>query len=106
MLLHPNEVGLDLARPEQLIVYSKEDSIRSTLQTIYGKASKEKHDIVVLNAAGALLLSKIASDFKEGIQIANETIESGKAHKKLSEMIKYCGNLEKLKEAEKEFSLI
>jgi anthranilate phosphoribosyltransferase len=105
MVLHPNEVGLDLARPEQLMVYSKEESIRSTLQAIYGNTTKEKHDIVVLNAAAALILSKIASSFKEGIQIADDTIESGKASAKLSELIKYCGNLEKLKEVEKEFSL-
>jgi anthranilate phosphoribosyltransferase len=106
MLLHPNDVGLKLATPEQLIVYSKEDSIVSTLQTIYGNASWEKHDIVVLNAAAALLLSDIASSFKEGIQIADEIIESGKASKKLSELIKYCGKPEKLNEAEKKFSLI
>src|SRR5919198_2576455 len=104
--LHPSVVGIDVAKPEQLVVNSKEDSVRSTLQTIYGKASKEKHDIVILNAAAALLVSKIASNFKEGVGIANETVKSGKAHDKLSEMIKYCGDLEKLKEVEKKFSLI
>ena len=106
IVLHPNEVGLELAKPEQLIVNSKGDSVRYTLETIYGKASKEKHGIVVLNAAAALLLSKSASSFKEGIQTANETIKTGKAQDKLSELIKYCGDLERLKEVEKEFSLV
>jgi anthranilate phosphoribosyltransferase len=104
--LHPSAVGIDLAEPEQLVVNSKEDSVRFTLQTIYGKASREKQDIVILNAAAAIVVAKIASNFKEGVEIAREAIRSGKAHDKLSQMIKYCGDLEKLKEAEKKFSLI
>ena len=47
--LHPNAVGMEVAKPEQLVVSSKIDSISNTLQTIYGKASKEKIDVVVLN---------------------------------------------------------
>jgi len=104
--LHPSAVGIDLAKPEQLVVTSKEDSVMFTLQTIYGKASREKQDIVILNAAAALVVAKIASNFKEGVQIASETIKSGKSIDKLSQMIKYCGDLEKLKEVEKKFSLI
>jgi anthranilate phosphoribosyltransferase len=104
--LHPSAVGIDLAKPEQLVVTSKEDSVMFTLQTIYGKASREKQDIVILNAAAALVVAKIASNFKEGVQIASEAIKSGKSIDKLSQMIKYCGDLEKLKEVEKKFSLI
>jgi anthranilate phosphoribosyltransferase len=104
--LHPSALGMNLAKPEQLVVNSKEDSVRLTLRTIYGKASREKQDIVNLNAAAALVVAKIASNFKEGVEIASETIKSGKAHDKLSQMIKYCGDLEKLKVVEKKFSLI
>jgi anthranilate phosphoribosyltransferase len=104
--LHPSAVGIDLAKSEQLVVTSKEDSVRLTLQTIYGKASREKQDIVILNAAAALVVATIASNFKEGVEIASETIKSGKAHDKLSQMIKYCGDLGKLEEVEKKFSLI
>ncbi|AFU58603.1 anthranilate phosphoribosyltransferase [Candidatus Nitrososphaera gargensis Ga9.2] len=101
--LHPRAVGMKVAKPEQLVVNSKEESIRSTLQSIYGKASKEKQDIVVLNAAAALVVSKIAHDFKDGVEIAGDAIKSGKAQDKLLQMIKYCGDIEKLKEAEKKF---
>jgi len=101
--LHPRVVGLQVAKPEKLVVNSKEDSIKSTMQTIYGKASNEKQDIVILNAAAALMISKIAPDFKEGVEIAREAIKSGKAQDKLMQLIKYCGDYEKLKEAEKTF---
>jgi anthranilate phosphoribosyltransferase len=101
--LHPSAVGIEMATPEQLMVNSKADSVKFTLQSIYGKASKEKQGIVILNAAAALVVAKIASNFKEGVEIASEAIKSGKAQDKLSQMIRYCGDLEKLREAEKKF---
>jgi anthranilate phosphoribosyltransferase len=104
--LHPNAVGMEVAKPEQLIVNSKMDSIMSTLKAIYGEGCREKMDIVVLNAAAALVVSKNASNLKEGIGYARDVIKSGKARDKLSQMIRYCGDLEKLKEAEKKFSLL
>lgn len=104
--LHPNVVGMEVANPERLAVDSKLDSIKSTLQTIYGKGSREKTDIVVLNAAAALVVSKISSNLKEGVEYARDAIKNGKASEKLSQLIKYCGDLEKLKEAEKRFSLL
>lgn len=104
--LHPNAVGMEVAKPDQLIVDSKMGSIMSTLNAIYGEGCKEKIDIVVLNAAAALVVSKISSNLKEGVEYARDAIKSGKAKDKLSQMIRYCGDLEKLKEAEKKFSLL
>jgi anthranilate phosphoribosyltransferase len=104
--LHPSAVGMEVAKPEQLVVDSKIDSIKSTLQAVYGTGSREKKDIVILNAAAALVVGKVAPNLKEGIQTASDVIKSGKARDKLSQMIKYCGDLEKLKEAEKKFSLL
>lgn len=101
--LHPKVVGMQVAKPEQLVVNSKEDSVRSTLQSIHGKAAREKQDIVVLNAAAALVVGKIALDFKDGVEIARDAIKSGKARDRLVQLIKYCGDLEKLREAEKKF---
>jgi anthranilate phosphoribosyltransferase len=106
MHLRPEALGMNMAKPEQIAVSTREDSVKFTLQTIYGKANREKQDIVILNAAAALVVANIALNFKEGIEIASEAIKSGKAHNKLSQMIKYCGDLEKLKEVEKFFSLI
>ena len=103
MRLHTRVLGMPVAKPEQLVVNSKEESIRNTLQSIYSRAAKEKQDVVVLNAAAALVVGKVAQDFKDGVEIARDAIKSGKAQDRLSQLIKYCGNLEKLREAEKKF---
>jgi len=100
--LNPKAVGLQVAKPQQLMVSSREESIKSTLQAICGSAAREKQDVVILNAAAALVISKIAPDFKVGIEIARNSIRNGKAQDKLSQLIKYCGNIEKLEEVEKE----
>lgn len=98
--LHPRTIGMQLAKPEQLVVNSKEESIKNTLQSIHGMATREKQDIVVLNAAAALIVAKVALDFKDGVEIARDAIKSGKAQDKLSQLIKFCGDHEKLKESE------
>ncbi len=101
--LHPRALGMPVAKPEHLVVNSKEESIRNTLQSIHGKATREKQDIVVLNAAAALVVGKIAQDFKDGIEIARDAIKSGRAQDKMSQLINYCGDLEQLRAAEKKF---
>jgi len=101
--LHPKVVNMQVAKPEQLIVHSKEDSIRDTLRVIYGIAPQEKEDIVVLNASAALVIGKVARDFKEGVQIARWAIKEGKSQRKLLQLIQSCGNREKLEYAEKKF---
>ena len=101
--LHPKVVNIQVAKPEQLLVHSKEESIRDTLQVIYGIASQEKQDIVALNASAALVIGKGAKDFKEGVQIARLVIKEGKSQGKLLQLIQSCGNREKLEYAEKKF---
>jgi anthranilate phosphoribosyltransferase len=94
---------MPVAKPEQLVVGSREESIRATLQTIYGKAAREKEDIVIMNASAALVLGKVAKDFKEGVEMSRDSIRTGKAQDKLTKLIKYSGDETKLKEAEKKF---
>jgi len=46
-----------------------------------------KRDIVVLNAAAAITASGMAKDIKEGVRLAEESIDSGKALEKLERLI-------------------
>jgi anthranilate phosphoribosyltransferase len=98
-------LGIYTASLSDLSIRNKFDSIRITLESIYGLASKENEDIVVMNSAPVLVLSNIANDLKEGIDISRSAIREGKARKKLENLISYCGEKEKLKEVEKLFNL-
>lgn len=48
-----------------------------------------KRNIVLLNAAAGIIVGKKAENFDEAIKIAEESIESGNAIKKLNELIKW-----------------
>lgn len=104
--LSPKVVGMAVARPERLVVTSKDESIRSTLAAICGKGPQEKEDMVVLNASAALVVGKVASDLKEGVEIARRAIKSGQAQEKLMQLISECGNKEALEQAEKKAFLL
>jgi anthranilate phosphoribosyltransferase len=101
--IHPKVIGKKIAKLENIVINSREESIRDTLRAIYGTASTEKQDIVVLNAAAALVVNKITDNIKEGVELARAALREGSPQKKLFALIQSCGNVSKLKEAEQEF---
>nr|HPN57366.1 anthranilate phosphoribosyltransferase [Candidatus Omnitrophota bacterium] len=48
-----------------------------------------RRDIVVLNAAYALYVADYVQDVREGVRLANESIDSGKAKAKLEELVTF-----------------
>lgn len=102
----PKLLDVKVAKKEQIQIKSVEDSVKTTLQTIYGKSTSAKQDIVILNTAVALIAGERAIDLNEGIRIARELMKSGAARTKLRELVSVYGNIQKLDHIEKEFSLI
>ena len=93
-------MGLSSAKPEDLIVHSKQDSIAKTLSVIYGRSQKIHEDIVILNSAAALLVSNLCRTFQEGVSMSRHAIQSGEAQGQLANLVKMCGDASKLKIAE------
>lgn len=57
-----------------------------------GKISGAKKDVLALNSGAAFYIAGKVENIKEGIELANEIIESGKAMKKLNEYINFTNN--------------
>jgi anthranilate phosphoribosyltransferase len=56
----------------------------ATIEAILsGKISGAKRDMTIVNAAGGFVVAGLAKDLKEGIQLAREEIDSGRALEKL-----------------------
>jgi len=100
----PKLLDLKVVKKEQIQIKSVEDSVKTTLETIYGKSTSAKQDIVILNTAVALIAGERASDLNEGIKIARELVKSEAPRNKLRELISTYGNIQKLDHMEKEFS--
>ncbi|MBV8810582.1 MAG: anthranilate phosphoribosyltransferase, partial [Acidobacteriaceae bacterium] len=52
-----------------------------------------QRDIVVANAAAALLVAGRATDLKTAVAVAAESIDSGAAKQKLNQLIEYTATL-------------
>ncbi len=83
----PSQIGIPKYKLDEL-KGGKNSTENAELVVSILKGEKEgaMRDITLLNAAAAISVSGKSSDFKEAVDIANESIESGKALKKLEEL--------------------
>jgi len=84
----PEDFGLARARPEDLTGGDR-DANAAILRAILGGEPGPKRDIVIANAAAALVAAGLAADFRLGAERAAESIASGKARAKLEELVRF-----------------
>jgi anthranilate phosphoribosyltransferase len=83
--IHPEDFGFSPGKPEDLRGGDAKENASITVEVLKGMKGTRR-EIVLLNAAAGLVASGRASDFKEGIRLAEESIDSGSALKKLEEL--------------------
>jgi anthranilate phosphoribosyltransferase len=70
------------------------ENAKTVLNVLSGKDRSSRRDLIIVNAAAILYLGDVADSFKEGYEIASNSIETGKAIKKVEELVKCsCGDL-------------
>lgn len=84
--LNPNRYGISLASDSELKGGTAEENAQIVSSLLKGEKSP-KRDVVLLNAAVAIMAGEKAKTVEEGIQIAAESIDSGKALQKLQALI-------------------
>lgn len=83
--IDPQEFGFSLAKPEDLQGGDLKDNVKIFEGVLNGKTGP-KRDIVLINAAYALYAAEKAENIQEGIELAVDSIDSGKAWKRLDEL--------------------
>ncbi|MCS7215608.1 MAG: anthranilate phosphoribosyltransferase [Thermodesulfovibrio sp.] len=86
--IYPESLGLKRATIQDIKGGDRKENAKIALEILTGQKGHCR-DMVLLNASAALLLVQKASDFMEGIDIAKEAIDSGKAYKKFEEIKKF-----------------
>ena len=76
--ISPRNAGLPDARPEDLTGGNAVENA-AHIRAVLGGLKGALRDIVLLNAAAALLVAGKASTLREGVALASESIDSGKA---------------------------
>jgi anthranilate phosphoribosyltransferase len=90
----PDDLGFMKASITQI----KGGTARQNAKILRGILSGEvgvRRNIVIMNAAGALVAGNRASDLKEGVCLAEKTLDSGQALAKLDELIEFSQSLNK-----------
>ncbi|HEY8110809.1 MAG TPA: anthranilate phosphoribosyltransferase [Candidatus Nitrosotenuis sp.] len=100
MIVDSEKLGLHKSSIKDIQISSKAQAIQAFLSVLNGTANRSMLEITILNAAGGLMVSNIAENFADAIEIARQTIKNEKAYSLLTDFIKSCGQIEKLKEAE------
>ena len=81
-MLDPTGLGIPRATMEDLAGGGPEENAGFTLKVLAGEKGPRR-DIVLLNASAALFVAGRAKDFKDGIELAAISIDSGAAREKL-----------------------
>ena len=87
-LIRPRDFGIKTGKLDDIKGGSPEDNARITLRILKGEKGPRR-DIVLLNAAATLVVSSRAKNFTQGIALAQESIDRGKALHKLEELIEF-----------------
>lgn len=83
--IEPEDFGLSRSKSEHIRGGNKEDNAAITLSILNGEKGPRR-DIVLMNSAVALIVVGITEDFKITFSIAADSIDSGRALKKLEEV--------------------
>ncbi|MCC7553261.1 MAG: bifunctional anthranilate synthase component II/anthranilate phosphoribosyltransferase [Methanobacteriaceae archaeon] len=85
--ISPEDFNLDISSKEDLIGGIPEENANITLSILDGKKGPKRDAVVLNSAAGLYIAGKVDSLF-EGVRLAQELIDSGKARKQLDLFIK------------------
>jgi anthranilate synthase/phosphoribosyltransferase len=86
LTLHPKEVGLKQVDNSHIRGGSPKENAAITMRILNGEEGAYR-DTVLLNTGIGFLVSGLANNFQEGVELAKESIDSGKALAKLNELI-------------------
>ena len=100
----PKDFGVKKARIDEIKGAGATENIEITFEILFDccAVNTPRREIVQVNGAAAIIVAGKADDFGYGMELANESIESGAAYKKLKELIKFSnGDVSKLEQLEK-----
>ena len=84
--VHPDQVGLSLTDPRDLLGGEPADNAAAMIALFEG-APGAYRDTVLLNAGAALLVADKVESLEDGIALARETVDSGKATDTLARLV-------------------
>lgn len=86
-IIRPEDFGIKRHPGEVLIGGSAQDNRAITLEVLQGERTPQR-DVVLLNAAAALVVAGLAADLQTGLEQAAEAVDSGQALQRLKDLVR------------------
>lgn len=92
----PEQFGFTLCKKSELAGGTPQENAEITRAILKGQETGPKRNAVLLNTGAALYVAGKAKTLEEGVSLAEETIDSGKANEKLEQFIRYSNLTEEI----------
>ncbi|MBS4069148.1 MAG: anthranilate phosphoribosyltransferase [Sulfurimonas sp.] len=92
-IIDPQEYGIKKAPLSAIIGGDGAENAQILHNVFDGRSSDAQRDIVLINAAAALIVDGLARDMQDGLEMAREAIKSTKAKEKLKQIIEISNKL-------------
>jgi anthranilate phosphoribosyltransferase len=86
--IDPLELGVPRCSPDELRGGTPEENARA-IREVFAGGDGGRRDAILLNAAGAIAAAGHAADLREGLPLAREALDSGRAAERLGELIAF-----------------
>jgi anthranilate phosphoribosyltransferase len=101
----PQDLNLELASPNEISGLDVEQNARLLVKILNGSEKSTRLQMALANAAAAIVVGGKAEDLPSGIQLAHESVSSGRAYDKLRQLIQFTdGDESKLERIETEIA--
>ncbi|MBW1818629.1 MAG: anthranilate phosphoribosyltransferase, partial [Deltaproteobacteria bacterium] len=87
-VLMPEDFGLERVAPERIKGGNARENARIIENVLDGEKGP-KRDLVALNTAAAFVVTGLDADFRQGIERAEDAIDSGRARQKLDAVVAF-----------------
>ena len=99
-IINPTDYNIEKGNLSDIQISSKQEAIDAFVRVLNNTSNKTMKEVTMLNAAGGMLVGGMCDRFDDGVELARETIDSGKSFKKLKEFAKANHALDKLEESD------
>lgn len=105
-IISPSDFNIRRASEIELSGSAPQEASEILFRILAGIDKGARRDIVLLNAAAGITVGGKADSLEDGIEIARESIDSGRAYGKLKELVKRSGgDLARIEELERKYGL-
>jgi len=97
-IINPDDYKMQKGELSDIQITTKEEAVNSFISVLNNTANRTMKEITILNAAGGMLVGGMCNKFEEGVEIATQTINSGKSFEKLKQFAKENNAVKKIEE--------